>query len=98
VIKNLLSTYITACNGTRHRQVADFWIAYTTVLLSFNFDPTIAFNVVSALAGVAYVECVFSVCGIRGLWSVGISTQERETDRLSKNLSNRVFLSKYYTN
>jgi len=61
-----------------YTSAVDFWIAKSTVLPTL---ASLALDIVSASQ--AYVERVFSVCG-------DITSGKR--NRLSKNLSNRVFL------
>jgi len=80
----IYNTAVAQCNCSN---ALEFWIDNTAAL------PTLAstaLDIVSATASQAYVEHVFSVCG-------DITSGKR--NRLSKNLSNRVFLkmnSKFY--
>jgi len=80
----IYNTAVAQCNCSN---ALEFWIGNTAAL------PTLApaaLDIVSVPASQAYVERVFSVCGY-------ITSGKR--NRLSKNLSNRVFLmmnSKFY--
>jgi len=80
----IYNTVVARCNCSN---ALEFWISNTAALPTL--APT-ALDIVSAPASQAYVECVFSVCG-------DITSGKR--NRLSKNLSSRVFLkmnSKFY--
>jgi len=79
-VDNELLIYNTAVVQCNYSNAFEFWIGNTAAL------PTlvpIALDIVSAPASQAYVQRVFSVCG---------DTTSGKRNRLSKNLSNRVFL------
>jgi len=86
-VDNELLIYNTAVVQCNCSNALEFWIGNTAAFPTL--APT-ALDIVSAPASQAYVERVFSVCG-------DITSGKR--NRLSKNLSNRVFMkinSKFY--